>query len=80
MHYVYRSKKIHLIAELLKENNEATLHEVEAVLKNARRKPSVKEKKSSIYDFLGMLSKKNAAEMKKAIRETSETIHPDDWK
>ncbi|HUC83268.1 MAG TPA: hypothetical protein VMR70_20325 [Flavisolibacter sp.] len=52
---------------------------MEAVLKNARRKPLAKEKKLSIYDFLGMLSKKNAAEMKKAIRETSETINPDDF-
>lgn len=74
------AKKIHLIAELLKENDEATLHKVETVLKNSRRKPSGKQKKPSIYNFLGILSKKDAAEIKKAIKETSETIHPDDWK
>jgi hypothetical protein len=37
-------------------------------------------KELSIYDFVGILSKKESNEMRKAIEETCETINPDDWK
>ncbi len=71
------AKKLYLIQEVLKVTNEATLMELEAII--ARSKDKV-EKKPSIYDFVGILTKEEANEMKKVIEETSETIQADDWK
>ena len=75
MHTIER--KIHLIEEVLKVNNESTLDALEIALKKSK-KP--KGKKSSIYDFVGVISKDESAQMKKAIKETAETINADDWK
>ncbi|MDQ6610441.1 MAG: hypothetical protein M3Y85_11540 [Bacteroidota bacterium] len=74
------ARKIHLIEEVLKENNEETLRELETVLKKSRQKAPKKKKKPSIYDFIGIVSRKDATEMREFIKETCETIHPDDWK
>ncbi len=71
------ARKIHLIEELLKVDNDATLTELETVIKKAKKG---KNKKASIYDFVGVISTKNADKMRKAIEETSEIIHEDDWK
>lgn len=73
------ARKIHLLEEVLKEKDEAVLIELETVLEKARKK-AVEEKKPSIYDFVGIITKEEADEMKKAIEETCEIIHPDDWK
>ena len=73
------ARKIHLIEEVLKVTNEAVLVELETVIKKSKKKTE-KEKKPSIYDFVGILTRKEANEMRKAIEETSETINPDDWK
>jgi len=74
------ARKIHLLEEVLKVTNEATLIELEAVLKKSKNKTAGKKKKPSIYDFVGILTKKEAGKMRKAIEETCEQIHPDDWK
>jgi hypothetical protein len=74
------ARKIHLIEEVLKVTNEATLKELEGVLKKSEKKTSSKIKKFRIYDFVGILTKKESNEMRKAIEETCETINPDDWK
>ncbi len=71
------SRKIQLIEDVLKVENDSILSKLENVLKNSR---AAKVKKRSIYDFVGIISNKEAQEMKKIIKETSETIHPDDWK
>ena len=71
------SRKIQLIEEVLKVTNEHLLCELETVLMKARK---TKLKKLSMNDFVGVLSKKDATEMRKAIKETAETINPDDWK
>jgi hypothetical protein len=73
------ARKIHLIEEVLKVTNEDILIELESVIKKSKKKAE-KEKKSSIYDFVGILTKKEANEMRKAIGDTCETINPDDWK
>lgn len=73
------ARKIHLIEEVLKVNSEAILIELELVIKRSR-KMAEKQKKPSIYDFVGILTKKEANEMRKAIEDTCETINPDDWK
>lgn len=71
------SRKIQLIEEVLKVNNDHLLSELETVLKKARK---TKPKKLSLSDFVGVLSKKDATEMRKAIKETAETVNTDDWK
>ncbi|HWR33090.1 MAG TPA: hypothetical protein VN451_06175 [Chitinophagaceae bacterium] len=74
------SRKIHLIEEVLKVTNEVTIMKLEAVLKYSADKIPARKKKFSIYDFVGILSKKESTKMRKAIEETCETINPDDWK
>ena len=71
------SRKIQLIEDVLKVDNDSILSKLENVLKNSR---ATKDKKKTIYDFVGIISNKEVQEIKKAIKETSETIHPDDWK
>jgi hypothetical protein len=71
------ARKIHLIEEVLKVTNEGTLIALESVLKKSKK---VIEKNFSIYDFVGILTKKESKEMREAIKETSETINPNDWK
>ena len=71
------SRKIQLIEDVLKVDNDSILSKLKNVLKNSR---ATKDKKKTIYDFVGIISNKEAQEIKKAIKETSETIHIDDWK
>jgi hypothetical protein len=80
--YMYtEARKIHLIEEVLKVNNEATLIKLEDVLKGLKiETATTKKKKPSIYDFVGIINNKEANEMTKAINETCETINADDWK
>lgn len=71
------SQKIHIIEEVLKVDDASTLNELESYLKKSRK---VKSSKKSIYDFVGVLSDKDAEKMKSAIKETCEIINEDDWK
>ena len=79
--YTTDTRKISVIEEVLKVNNEDTLKALEAVLKNAQGKSMRnKNKPATIYDFVGILTAREANSIKKAIEDTSEMIHPDDWK
>ncbi len=72
------SRKIQLIEDVLKITNEATLLELEAVLKKSKK---IKEKKPlSAHDLVGVWGKKDVILIEKAIEESCEQIHPDDWK
>jgi hypothetical protein len=72
------ARKIHLIQAILKVSNEAVLEELETVIK---KMPAKQEKKKvSAHDFLGVWSKKDASLIEKAIQESCEQIHEDDWK
>lgn len=72
------ARKIHLIEAVIKVSNEATLVELETVLKKGKTK---KEKQSfSAHEFSGIWSKKDAALIEKAIEDGCEQIHEDDWK
>jgi len=71
------SRKIHLIEEVLRLNDEDTLSELEGVLK---RSGKAKRSTRTVYDFLGVLSAKEVKQMKKAINETSEIVNKEDWK
>jgi hypothetical protein len=71
------ARKIQLIEKVLKVSNEATLNELETVLKKSGRR---KTEKHSARKFSGIWSKKDAALIEKAIKEDCEQIHPNDWK
>lgn len=72
------ARKINLIEAVLKVSNEATLVELETVLKKS--KPFKNKQPFSAHDFLGIWKKKDAALIEKAIEEGCEQIHEDDWK
>ena len=72
------ARKINLIEAVLKVSNEATLIELETVLK--KTKPKKGKQSFSAHEFSGIWSKKDAALMEKAIEEGCEQIHEDDWK
>jgi hypothetical protein len=71
------ARKIHLIEKVLQVNDESTLKALETTLDKTKK---AKPKKGSIYDFVGILTKKEANNMRNAINETAETINFDDWK
>jgi hypothetical protein len=71
------AKKIYLIEEMLKVNSDAVLIEIESILNKYKSSP---EKKPSIYDFVGIISKSESDEIIRAINETCEIIDEDDWK
>ena len=71
------AKKLHLIEEILKIENEALLDEVEIVI--SKNKLYVSDKKN-IKDFAGIWTKEEADEMTRIIEEGCEQIDPDDWK
>jgi hypothetical protein len=70
------SRKIHLIEEVLRVSDEATLSELETVLKKSKDRVVGKK---SIFDFVGVISTKEAKIMTMAIHETCETVHRQDW-
>ncbi len=75
---MYReSRVIHLIEEVLKVDSDTTLSELETVLKKSKK---AKPAKWSIYDYVGMISDKEAKKMTMVIQETSEIINEDDWR
>jgi len=61
------ARKIHLIEEVLKVKNDAVLLEIETILNSYNNK---RKKKTSVYDFVGIISKNEGVEMKQAISQT----------
>jgi hypothetical protein len=77
------TRKKQLVEEVLKVTNEATLAELETVLKRAKSKQANGKKTHkplTAHDFSGVWSKKDTALITKAIDESCEQIHADDWK
>ncbi len=70
------ARKLHLIEEILKIEDEAVLAEVENLIS---RKGQV-VKRRSFMNFAGIRTAEEADEMKRIIEEGCEQIHPDDWK
>ncbi len=70
------ARKIQLLEEVLKVSSEATLVELETILNKSKKK----KKSLSAHEFSGLWSKKDAALIEKAIAESCEQIHEDDWK
>jgi len=72
------ARKLNLIEEILKVKSESVWIALENVLK--KDEVNLDIEKPSIYDFVGILSEKDAKAMKKAIEEACETIDENDWK
>jgi len=70
------SRKIQIIEAVLKTEDDETLSQLEQVIQESQ-KP---ERKFSAHDFVGTLSKEDAALIEQAIEEGCEQINPDDWK
>ena len=76
---ISESKKLYIIEEILKIKNENTLSALEKFLKKSRIKDQ-SINASEISSFSGIWSKVEAEDIAKAIKDSCETIHPDDWK
>ena len=70
------AKKLHIIEEVLKVDNDAVLAELENVLSNSN---SLKSKKA-FSGFHSDLSLDEVNEMERNIKEGCEQINEDDWK
>lgn len=70
------ARKLHLIEEILKIEDEAVLAEVESLINSKMHTV----KRRSFTDFAGMMSDEEADELEKIIDEGCEQINPDDWK
>ena len=71
------TSKINLIEAVLKESNETTLMDLESVIK--KTKPETLKQRLSAHKLSGILTKKDAALIEKAVEEGCEQIHKDDW-
>lgn len=71
------AKKLHLIEEILKIENDAVLDEVNSVISKSKLRPV---ERRSFKEFSGIWSAAEADEMKRIIEESFEQINPDDWK
>ena len=73
-------RKINLIQEILKVDKETTLIKLETILQGLDKQRNIKTKAAHIYDFVGIITPKEADEITKAINETCETTNNDNWK
>jgi hypothetical protein len=76
--YTPDARKLSLIEMLTKVNSEEILAKIEKLLQS-NKETKDKEESKSIKDFAGILSAKEANEMKDAIANTFETIDADVW-
>ncbi|MDO3642615.1 hypothetical protein [Mucilaginibacter sp. L3T2-6] len=73
------TKKLHIIEEILKIDNDNVLSALENFLKISGKGKEY-TKKFDIKAFSGIWTKEEADEIEKIISASCETIHPDDWK
>jgi hypothetical protein len=71
------TKKLHLIEELLKVDNDTVLAEVEKVLAKSK---SQLPGSNRFRNFSGTLSLEEVNELERNIEEGCEQINEDDWK
>lgn len=71
-------RKLQLIEEVIKVNNEHTLSALEAILNESPQKKENLE--SQLSEFAGIWSKDEAQEIEYAILESCKQINPNDWK
>jgi hypothetical protein len=72
------TKKIQLIEEVLRTENQQVLKEVEAILKKSRKISA--KKLITAHDLSGQWSQKDAELIDKAIEDGCEKIYKDEWR
>lgn len=72
-----QTRKLLFIQEILALSNERIIDKLETILKKEKSKI---EKKPSAYDLLGVISEKEATDMKREIEQACENINEEDWK
>lgn len=77
---VTEARKLQLIEEVLKIKNEATLAALEDFMSKAKGNELLSKKKIGFEEFSGVWTAEEATEIEGIIKESYETIHPDDWK
>jgi len=70
------ARKLQVIEQILRIENDSILDEVEAIIKNK----SITNRKNGFKDFSGIWTEKEAEEIKRTIEESCAKINPNDWK
>jgi len=70
------ARKLQVIGEIIKIENDSILDEVEAIIKNK----SIIVRKNEFKKFSGIWTEKEAEEIKRTIEESCAKINPNDWK
>ncbi|SIT31200.1 hypothetical protein SAMN05421788_110103 [Filimonas lacunae] len=73
------ARKIHLIEQMLKVNDDAALTRLESILQELTRIHST-PRPFSAHELSGVWNKEDADLIEKAIEEGCEQINEDDWK
>ena len=73
-----KAKKLHLIEEILKIENDQLLDEVETVITKGKIVNIAGRR--SFKDLAGKLTNEEVDNLEKIIESGCEQIHPDDWK
>lgn len=77
------TRKLNLISEVLKINNEGTFKTLEIFLKKLVESNKAVDTYTSadrFAEFSGIWAKEEAEEFERIIADTCENINPDDWK
>jgi len=69
------SRKLHLIDEVMKIDNDAVLAKLESIVEKLKSAGS----KTSFKEFAGIWTKEEAEEIELIIKESCETINPQGW-
>ncbi len=73
----WETKKLQLIEEILKIEDDAVLAEVETIITESRLHPI---KRRSFKDISGIISNEEVTLLEKTIEEGCEIINPNDWR
>lgn len=70
------TRKLHIIDEVLKIDDEVALAEIERLVEDLKKE----KPKTDFREFAGIWTKEEADAFEKVINESCENISPEDWK
>ncbi len=73
------TRKLHFIEKYLRLDDEDLINKLEAVLQEGKKVANPTSGKPLVHDFVGVLDKKEAEQMKKDIQDACEKIDEDEW-
>lgn len=77
------ARKLHIIEDLLKTDNDVILTQVELLLKQSKKTEKDKNlvhDKDRFKEFVGIWTEEEADEISRIIEESCGTVNPEDWK